>query len=135
MSNTIRIRVYDLALFLKENFEEIITYDQTTLSGLALEWNRIVKRISTYGYFFDGESEEDGYYDRYWTPPTSIAIKSVRLLFGLNKSDNIITVLRDFLGSYIDEFNDQYNLINSYSKKRRWRTIGKAKASLYPRYL
>lgn len=134
--STIRVKVYDLALFLKENAESIIQDGGSGPVTLVNKWNDAVKQISTYGYFFDGESKEDGYYERYWMPSTSISIKAVRKLFDLHKSDNIIVIPSILLGSWIYDFLVGYKFTNFNSiPKRRWRTIGKAKASLFPRYL
>lgn len=134
--NTIRINVYDLAVFLKENAEEIIQNDLGPELAFVCTWNKIVKEISTYGYFFDGESKEDGYYERYWKPSTSVSIRAVKKLFDLNKSDNVFLLPRILLGSWIHDFvRDYKSITNNSIPKRRWRIIGKAKASLYPRYL
>ena len=135
MMNTIRVNVYDLARFLKYNAEEIIQNEESPLLTLVTMWNDSVKKNSTYGYFFDGESEEDGFYERYWMPPTSISIKSVRDLFELHKSDNYIVLPCELLGDWIDDFIRDYRSDNNSISKRRWRSIGKAKVSLYPRYL
>lgn len=136
MINTMRVRVYDLAVFLKENAEEIIQNDLGPELSLVTKWNEIVKQISIYGYFFDGESEENGFCERYWKPSTSVSIRAVKILFDLNKSDNVFLLPRILLGSWIHDFVRDYKFstINS-TLKRRWRTIGKAKASLFPRYL
>ena len=136
MNNTIRVNVYDLAVFLKENAESIIQDWQGPVVTLVSKWNDVVKKNSTYGFFFDGESEEDGYCERYWMPPTSISIKAVRDLFELHKSNNYIILPSELLGDWIDDFIVDYkSTINNSIAKRRWRTIGKSKASLYPRYL
>ena len=136
MMNTIRVNVYDLARFLKYNAEEIIQYESPSpILTLVTMWNDSVKKNSTYGYFFDGELEEDDYYERYWMPPTAISIKSVRDLFELYKSDNYIVLPSELLGEWIDDFIRDYRSDNNSISKRRWRSIGKAKASLYPRYL
>lgn len=134
--DTIRVRVYDVALFLKENAEEIIQEYTGPELAFVHKWNKIVKQISTYGYFFDGESEEDGFCERYWKPSTSVSIRAVKILFDLNKSDNVFLLPRILLGTWIYDFlvGYKFNPINSIPK-RRWRTIGKAKASLFPRYL
>ena len=136
MFNTIRVNVYDLAIFLKENAEEIIQNDLGSELAFVCTWNKVVKEISSYGYFFDGESKEDGYYERYWKPSTSVSIKAIRILFGLHKSDNVFLFPKILLGSWTDEFLKNYkSSVNNSITKRRWRTIGKAKASLFPRYL
>ena len=135
MMNTIRVNVYDLARFLKYNAEEIIQNEESPLLTLVTMWNDSVKKNSNYGYFFDGESEEDGFYERYWMPPTAISIMAVRDLFELHKSDNIIVVPSELLGDWIDDFIRDYRSTKNSISKRRWRSIGKAKASLYPRYL
>ena len=136
MINTIRVNVYDVAIFLKENAEEIIQEYTGPELAFVCKWNEIVKEISSYGYFFDGESKENGYYERYWKPSTSVSIKAVRILFDLHKSDNVFLLPRILLGSWIYDFLVDYkSSTNNSIAKRRWRTIGKAKASLFPRYL
>ena len=135
MMNKLRVNVYDLARFLKYNAEEIIQNEESPLLTLVTMWNDSIKKNSTYGYFFDGESEEDGFYERYWMPPTSISIKSVRDLFELHKSDNYIVLPSELLGDWIDDFIRDYRSDNNSISKLRWRSIGKAKVSLYPRYL
>lgn len=133
MMNTIRVNVYDLSVFLKENAEDILQDGEGPVVTLVSKWNDIIEEISSYGFFFDGESEEDGFCERYWKPSTSISIKAVRLLFDLHKSDNYIVLHSELLGEWFDDFISDYRSTNN--SKRRWRSIGKAKASLYPRYL
>lgn len=138
MDNVIRVKVevYDLALFLKEYAEEIITtsnskdYNNSVLH-LVICWNKEVKEKTGYGFFFDGESKEDDYNERYWKPPTSVSIKALKNIFGLNKSDNICYIPKKFLGTWFDEFITNFkSKTNNSIIKRRWRTIGKAKISI-----
>ena len=135
MMNTIRVNVYDFALFLKDNAEEILQDGEGPVVTLVSKWNDTIKEISSYGYFFDGESEEDGFCERYWKPSTSVSVKAVRILFDLHKSDNVFLLHRILLGSWIQDFLADKSTTNNSITKRRWRSIGKAKASLYPRYL
>ena len=134
MFSTIRVNVYDLAEFLKDYAEEIFHDGEGPVLDLINKWNDIVKFTYGYGFFFDGESKKDDYCERYWIPPTAISIKAVRKLFNLNKSDNIIVLPKKLLGSWIYEFNVDYRSSNNSISKRKWRTLGEAKASLYLRY-
>lgn len=134
MDNMIRVWVYDLALFLKENAEQILETEhdgsKVGILDLVCNWNKSVKEISDCGYFFDRES------NRYRKPSTTVAIKAVQLMFESDESEHIFYIDRKFFGTWIIDFINKYALIYSNSIiKRRYRTIEKAKASLFPRYL
>ena len=134
MNGMIRIRAYDVAIFLKENAEEILEteHDGSKLGILDLvcTWNKSVKEISDYGYFFDRES------NRYKKPSITVAIKAVKLMFEANESENIFYIDRKFFGTWINYFINKYALSTSNSiVKRRHGTIERAKDSLIPRCL
>ena len=134
MNGMIRIRAYDVAVFLKENTEEILEtrHDSSKLGILDLvcTWNKSVKEISDCGYFFERES------NRYKKPSISVAIKAVKLMFEANESENIFYIDRKFFGEWINDFINKYALSTSNSiVKRRHGTIERAKDSLIPRYL
>lgn len=134
MDNMIRIRAYDVAVFLKENTEDILEteHDGSKLGILDLvcTWNKSVKEISDCGYFFERES------NRYKKPSITDAIKAVKLMFEANESENIFYIDRKFFGSWINDFINKYAISTSNSiVKRRHGTIERAKDSLIPRYL
>ena len=137
MFSTIVVRVDDLAIFLKENAKDLF-YDNHHFSVLALvnKWNDAVKEISSYGFFFDGESKDFDYHERYVMPSTSVAIKAVKLMFEANESENIFYIDRKFFGTWINDFINKYAISTSNSiVKRRHGTIERAKDSLIPRCL
>lgn len=134
MNGMIRIRAYDVAIFLKENTEKILEteHDGSKLGILDLvcNWNKSVKEISDCGYFFDRES------NRYKKPSITVAIKAVKLMFEANESENIFYIDRKNFGSWINNFINKYAISTSNSiVKRRHRTIERAKDSLIPRCL
>lgn len=97
---------------------------------MVCDWNKSVKEISDCGYFFDRESNQ------YQKPSTTVAIKAVQLMFESDESEHIFYIDRKLFGTWITDFIIKYALICPNSiVKRRHRTIGKSKASLYPRYL
>ena len=134
MNGMIRIRAYDVAVFLKENTEEILEtrhdFSKLGILDLVCTWNKSVKEISDCGYFFERES------NRYKKPSISVAIKAVKLMFEANESENIFYIDRKFFGEWINDFINKYALSTSNSiVKRRHGTIERAKDSLIPRYL
>lgn len=134
MNGMIRIRAYDVAIFLKENAEEILEtrhdFSKLGILDLVCTWNKSVKEISDCGYFFDKES------NRYKKPSTTVAIKAVKLMFEANESENIFYIDRKNFGSWINYFINKYALSTSNSiVKRRHGTIERAKDSLLPRCL
>ena len=106
MNGMIRIRAYDVAIFLKENTEKILEteHDGSKLGILDLvcTWNKSVKEISDCGYFFNKES------NRYKKPSTTVAIKAVKLMFEANESENIFYIDRKFFGTWINDFINKY---------------------------
>ena len=138
MFSTIIVRVDDLAIFLKENAKDLFYDNHFPVLALINKWNDSVKEISSYGFFFDGESKDFDYHERYMMPSTSVAIKAVKKLFGLHKSDSIIEIPKELLTSWIYCFMEDYNRITpNYLHQKKWKIIGKdkAKASLtiYPK--
>ena len=134
MNGMIRIRAYDVALFLKENTEEILEprhdFSKLGILDLVCTWNKSVKEISDCGYFFERES------NRYKKPSISVAIKAVKLMFEANESENIFYIDRKNFGSWINNFINKYAISTSNSiVKRRHGTIERAKDSLIPRCL
>ena len=134
MNGMIRIRAYDVALFLKENAEEILEtrhdFSKLGILDLVCTWNKSVKEISDCGYFFDRES------NRYKKPSTTVSIKAVKLMFEANESENIFYIDRKNFGSWINNFINKYAISTSNSiVKRRHGTIERAKDSLIPRCL
>ena len=134
MNGMIRIRAYDVAIFLKENTEKILEteHDGSKLGILDLvcTWNKSVKEISDCGYFFNKES------NRYKKPTTTVSIKAVKLMFEANESENIFCIDRKFFGTWINDFINKYAIFTSNSiVKRRHGTIERAKDSLIPRCL
>lgn len=134
MNNMIRVRAYDVAVFLKDNAEEILETEhygsEVGILDFVCKWNKSVKEISEYGYFFDRESNQ------YQKPSTTVAIKAVQLMFESDESEHIFYINRKFFGTWITDFIIKYalNCPNSIVK-RRYRTIENAKASLFPRFL
>lgn len=134
MNGMIRIRAYDVAVFLKENAEEILEtrhdFSKLGILDLVCTWNKSVKEISDCGYFFERES------NRYKKPSKTVAIKAVKLMFEANESENIFYIDRKFFGTWINYFINKYALSTSNSiVKRRHGTIERAKDSLIPRCL
>lgn len=130
MNNMIRVRVYDLALFLKDNAEQILETEhdgsKVGILDLVCNWNKSVKEISDCGYFFDRESNQ------YRKPSTTVSLKAVKLMFEADESENIFYIDRKLFGTWINDFIIKYALICPNSIiKRRYKTIEKAKAFLY----
>ena len=139
MFSTIVVRVDDLAIFLKENAKDLFYKNHNHFPVLALvnKWNDSVKEISSYGFFFEGESKNFDYCERYVMPSTSVAIKAVKKLFGLHKSDNIIEIPKELLTSWIYCFMEDYNrLTPNHLHQKKWKIIGKDEANaaltIYP---
>lgn len=134
MNGMIRVRAYDVALFLKENAEEILEtrhdFSKLGILDLVCTWNKSVKEISDCGYFFNRES------NRYQKPSITVAIKAVKLMFEANESENIFYIDRKNFGTWINNFINKYAISTSNSiVKRRHGTIERAKDSLIPRCL
>ena len=104
MNRMIRVRVYDLAVFLKENFLDILKTEKDVgcpgIVDLIYSWNVIIKEISSYGY----------YERRYYTPSTSVSMEAVRKLFDLHKSDSEFLISSILLSSsWIHVFFEDYH--------------------------
>ena len=122
-TETMRVNVYDFALFLKEDVMEIYQADgeisNELLDEIVSKFNVGIKKLSDgdYGYYED--------VDCYWTPSTTIAMKAIRQIFGLHHSDNVMVIHSSiFVGcEKVWEFH-KHPTDNSLRKKR-WRQIGK----------
>ena len=88
-TETVRVNVYDFALFLKEDVMEIYQeYGEISneLDEIVSKFNDGIKKLSDgdYGYYED--------IDCYWTPSTTVAMKAIKQIFGLHHSDNVMVV-------------------------------------------
>ena len=120
-TETVRVNVYDFALFLKEDFVEIYHEDveiSNELKELASKFNDSIKKLSDgdYGYYDD--------VDCYWTPSTTVAMKAIRQIFGLHHSDNVMVIHSSiFVGcEKVWEFHKRPT--DNSLRKKRWRQIG-----------
>ena len=116
-----RFQVLALAKFLKENLVEMLEAEEELPRAFAKKFNKIILENSGYGF-----REEDW---SYFKPSTRVAIKAVRDIFGLEKTENVLIIPSAVLGSFLSEYR------SIPENCRRWRMAGRAKASLYPRYL
>ena len=87
VTETVRVNVYDFALFLKEDVMEIYQeYGEISneLDEIVSKFNDGIKKLSDgdYGYYED--------IDCYWTPSTTVAMKAIKQIFGLHHSDNVM---------------------------------------------
>ena len=121
-TETVRVNVYDFALFLKEDIMEIYHEDgeiSNELDEIVSKFNDSIKKLSdgVYGYYDDD--------DCYWTPSTAVAMKAIRQIFGLHHSDNVMVVPSAiFVGcEKLWEFH-RHPTDNSLHRKR-WRQIEK----------
>ena len=117
-----RFEIKALAKFLKENLIEMLEAEEELPRAFAEKFNKTLLKNSGYGF-----REEDW---SYFKPSTGAAIKAVRDIFGLKKTENILVIPSAALGSFLEEYRSIP--VENY---RRWRMAGRAKASLYPRYL
>ncbi len=117
-----RFQVYALAKCVKENLVEMLEAEEELPRAFAEKFNQVLLKNSGYGF------QEDDW--RYFKPSTGAAIKAIRDIFGLKKTGNILVIPSAALGSFLDEYENR-----PVENCRRWRMIGRAKASLYPRYL
>ena len=130
-TETVRVNVYDFALFLKEDFVEIYHEDveiSNELKELASKFNDSIKKLSDgdYGYYDD--------VDCYWTPSTTVAMKAIRQIFGLHHSDNVMVIHSSiFVGcEKVWEFHKRPT--DNSLRKKRWRQIGKLMREIARRY-
>ena len=136
MRKSIRIETRDFAIFLKEKLDYIIDEPNTTeMEQLANIFNNTIKSISDnyYGYYWKDEDGELGY----WKPSTAVAIKTIRKIFGLQKTENILVLPQSVLGWWLDELKDFKSPRSNSLCRDRWRNRGKALKSipLYNRHL
>ena len=117
-----RFQVLGLAKFLKENLVEMLEAEEELPKAFAQKFNRVLLENSGYGF-----REEDWHY---FKPSTGAAIRAIRDIFGLKKTENILVIPSAALGSFLEEYRSI-----PIENCRRWRMAGRAKASLYPRYL
>ena len=115
-----RFTVLGLAKCMKENLVEMLEAEEELPRAFAIKFNKILLENSGYGF-----REEDWHY---FKPSTREAIKAIRDIFGLGKTENVLVIPSAALGSFLEEYR-------SIPVNRRWRMAGRAKASLYPRYL
>ena len=107
MNRMTRIRIYDISVFLKENFLDILKTEKDNPNKIGIRdfiycWNSIVKEISKYGY----------HEKKYYTPSTLISIKAIRIMFNLKKSDNEFWLPDNLLGGiWYYCFMEDYNKI------------------------
>ena len=116
-----RFQVKALAKCIKENLVEMLEAEEELPRAFAEKFNKVLLKNSGYGF-----REEDWHY---FKPSTRVAIKAVRDIFGLKKTENILVIPSAALGSFLEEYR------SIPVGNRRWRMAGRAKASLYPRYL
>lgn len=120
----IRVNVYDFAVFLRENFMEI--YNMSSFGGVcnddmdavSIKFNDILQKSSPqYGYFYDEEW--------YWPPSTAIAMKAIKQIFGLHRSDGVMIIPSAIFEGYEKIWNEYRRPTNNSVRKRRWRRIKK----------
>ncbi len=117
-----RFQVLGLAKCVKENLVDMLEAEEELPRAFAEKFNQVLLENSGYGFW-----EDDWHY---FKPSTGAAIKAIRDIFGLKKTENVLVIPSNALGSFLDEYENIP--VENY---RRWRMIGRAKASLYPRYL
>ena len=130
-TKTVRVNVYDFALFLKEDIMEIYQeYGEISneLDEIVSKFNDGIKKLSDgdYGYYED--------IDCYWTPSTAVAMKAIKQIFGLHHSDNVMVVPSTiFVGcEKLWEFHRRPT--DNSLRKKRWRQIGKLMREIARRY-
>lgn len=117
-----RFQVLGLAKCVKENLVEMLEAEEELPRTFAEKFNKIILESSGYGFQADDW--------KHFKPSTGAAIKAIRDIFGLKKTENVLVIPSAALGSFLEEYRSIP--VENY---RRWRMIGRAKASLYPRYL
>ena len=137
MKKSIRIEVRDFAMFLKQNLDRLIEQSNTiAMEELGTVFNNEIQFLSRgrYGYFWDEEEDGD---NGFWTPSTAITIQAIRQIFGLRKTENIITLPVDVLGWWLDELKDYKSPRTNSLRRDRWRNKGKALKAipLYNRHI
>lgn len=123
--STMRVNVYDFALFLKEDLAEICQPDgeiSNELEKIASKFNNIIKKKKSesgvgYGYYGD--------IDCYWIPSTAVAMKAVQQIFGLHHSDNVMVVPSGIFVGCEKLWGFHKHPTDNSLRKRRWRRIRK----------
>lgn len=108
---TVKIKVRDLAFFVKANLRELINDNWNTPAGdIAYKINNLIKNVSDnrYGYFFG-----EGYY----MPPIAIVVKALQKMFNANK------INPNIFGVYASD-------LKNIASTSRWRTREKALAQV-----
>ena len=121
-TKTVRVNVYDFALFLKEDVMEIYYEDgeiSNELDEIVSKFNDSIKKLSdcVYGYYDD--------VDCYWTPSTAVAMKAIRQIFGLHHSDNVMVVPSTIFIGFEKLWEFHRRPTDNSLRKKRWRQIGK----------
>ena len=121
-TETVRVNVYDFALFLKEDIMEIYYEDgeiSNELDEIVSKFNDSIKKLSdgVYGY-----SDDD---DCYWTPSTAVAMKAIKQIFGLHHSDNVMVVPSTIFTGFEKLWEFYRRPTDNSLRKKRWRQIGK----------
>lgn len=130
-TETVRVNVYDFALFLKEDVMEIYHEDgeiSNELDEIVSKFNDSIKKLSdgVYGYYDDD--------DCYWTPSTAVAMKAVRQIFGLHHSDNVMVVPSTIFIGFEKLWEFYRRPTDNSLRKKRWRQIGKLMREVARRY-
>ena len=130
-TETVRVNVYDFALFLKEDVMEIYYEDgeiSNELDEIVSKFNDSIKKLSdgVYDYYDDD--------DRYWKPSTAVAMKAVRQIFGLHHSDNVMVVPSTIFVGFEKLWEFHRRPTDNSLRKKRWRQIGKLMREVARRY-
>lgn len=137
MRKTIRIELRDFAMFLKHNLDGLIEQSNTNaMEELGNIFNTEIQSLSSgkYGYYWDEEEDGD---NGFWKPSTSVAVKAIRKIFDLRKSENILVLPVDVLGWWLDDVMDFKSPRPNSLRRDRWRNKGKALKAipLYNRHI
>ena len=130
-TKTVRVNVYDFALFLKEDVMEIYYEDgeiSNELDEIVSKFNDSIKKLSdgVYGYYED--------VDCYWTPSTAVAMKAIKQIFGLHHSDNVMVVPSTIFIGFEKLWEFHRRPTDNSLRKKRWRQIGKLMREIARRY-
>ena len=121
-TKTVRVNVYDFALFLKEDVMEIYYEDgeiSNELDEIVSKFNDSIKKLSdgVYGYYDD--------VDCYWTPSTAVAMKAIKQIFGLHHSDNVMVVPSTIFIGFEKLWEFHRRPTDNSLRRKMWRQIGK----------
>ena len=130
-TKTVRVNVYDFALFLKEDVMEIYYEDgeiSNELDEIVSKFNDSIKKLSdgVYGYYDD--------VDCYWTPSTAVAMKAIKQIFGLHHSDNVMVVPSTIFIGFEKLWEFHRHPTDNSLRRKRWRQIGKLMREIARRY-